>query len=155
MAAAEEAAAEPPPAEAAAPAEEAAPEEEARRRSRRRRARRPAAATDVVEEGAVVWARLRGFPWWPARVRRLLAEKESVAVRFCGTRDFGVVGHAPDGVRPFDDHPGWCDAPPAKRSLRAKYSAAVREARAAAGRGVADAVAVQRSRRGRGGGGRG
>ena len=92
----------------------------------------PAAATDVVEEGAVVWARLRGFQWWPARVRRLLAEKESVAVRFCGTRDFGVVGHAPDGVRPFDDHPGWCDAPPAKRSHRAKYSAAVREARAAA-----------------------
>ena len=113
--------------EAAAPAEEAPPA-----LATPEGATGPAAATDVVEEGAVVWARLRGFPWWPARVRRLLAEKESVAVRFCGTRDFGVVGHAADGVRPFDDHPGWCDAPPAKRSLRAKYSAAVREARAAA-----------------------
>ena len=64
------------------------------------------------EYNDLVFGKLFGFPWWPARVRRLLAEKESVAVRFCGTRDFGVVGHAPDGVRPFDDHPGWCDAPP-------------------------------------------
>ena len=47
-----------------------------------------------------------------------------VAVRFCGTRDFGVVAHAPDGVRPFDDHPGWCDAPPAKPGPKKPVAAA-------------------------------
>ena len=87
--------------------------------------------TDAVEPGALVWAKMQGFPWWPAQLRRISGE--SARVRFCGARQLGVV-ELGSHVLPFAARPAWCDAKQQKikRSMLAKYRAAVCEARAAA-----------------------
>ena len=101
--------------------------------------------------GSVVWAKLAGFPWWPARVRkpRVRRSREGgsgseglssarstadapVRVRFLGTWDVGAV-HVSSVVY-FEARGHWCDAKPRKRSLQPRYKAAVDEARAAVSR---------------------
>ena len=87
--------------------------------------------TDALEPGALVWAKMQGFPWWPAQLRRVSGER--ARVRFCGARQLGLV-ELGSHVLPFASRPAWCDAKQQKikRSMLAKYRAAVCEARAAA-----------------------
>jgi hypothetical protein len=42
----------------------------------------PTAPTASVESGAVVWAKMDGFPWWPAVVRRVDRAPPLIHVRF-------------------------------------------------------------------------
>ena len=42
----------------------------------------PTAPTASVENGAVVWAKMDGFPWWPAVVRRVDRAPPLIHVRF-------------------------------------------------------------------------
>ena len=90
--------------------------------------------TDVVEPGALVWAKMQSFPWWPAQLRRVAADGagEHARVRFCGTRQVGFVELS--HVLPFASRPAWCDGKSlkVKRSMLARFRAAVGEARAAA-----------------------
>ena len=51
--------------------------------------------------GCVVWAKLPGFPSWPAVVR--LVRESQAQVRFCGTHDLGVV--AKDKLVYFSEQP--------------------------------------------------
>ena len=54
------------------------------------------------ERGDVVWAKMSGFPWWPARVRSLRKDEAGAPgalarIRFFGTefgdeRDYAVLG---------------------------------------------------------------
>ena len=87
--------------------------------------------TDAVEPGALVWAKMHGFPWWPAQLRRISGD--GARVRFCGARQLGLV-ELHSHVLPFASRPAWCDEKQQKikRSMLAKYRAAVGEARAAA-----------------------
>ena len=87
--------------------------------------------TDAVEPGALVWAKMHGFPWWPAQLRRISGD--GARVRFCGARQLGLV-ELSSHVLPFASRPAWCDEKQQKikRSMLAKYRAAVGEARAAA-----------------------
>lgn len=55
--------------------------------------------------GCVVWAKLPGFPSWPAVVR--LVRESQAQVRFCGTHDLGVV--AKDNLVHFSERPAWRD----------------------------------------------
>ena len=77
---------------------------------------------------SLVWARLRGFPWWPARVRRLQRDGRS-KVRFFATYDTAVL--VPADVRPFSSSDS-CDMKLRKRHLISKFRLAVAQARAAA-----------------------
>ena len=90
--------------------------------------------TDVVEPGALVWAKMHGFPWWPAQVRRVTEDGDEVRVRFCGTRQLGVVART--HAAPFGERPELCEerthGKQLKRSMRAKFRASIAEARAAA-----------------------
>lgn len=78
----------------------------------------------------LVWAHLRGFPWWPASV----AEEdnpESIKVIFLGTQDHATVTAAQ--VLPFVPSAETEDAKfalPKKLSLRPKFSAAIQQANA-------------------------
>ena len=87
--------------------------------------------TDAVEPGALVWAKMHGFPWWPAQLRRISGD--GARVRFCGARQLGLV-ELSSHVLPFASRPAWCDEKQQKikRSMLGKYRAAVGEARAAA-----------------------
>ncbi|KAI8391500.1 uncharacterized protein BYT42DRAFT_557070 [Radiomyces spectabilis] len=64
------------------------------------------------EPGALVFAKLKGYPWWPARVEkdtqvppRVLKQKAKskplITVQFFGTQDYGFFGS--EAIRPF--HP--------------------------------------------------
>nr|CAG8556275.1 6320_t:CDS:10 [Entrophospora candida] len=64
----------------------------------------------AFEPGNVVYAKLKGFPWWPARVENeeevpedVLEKKprgQNISVRFFGTRNYGWVGNK--DVKAFD-----------------------------------------------------
>ncbi|KAI9323665.1 hypothetical protein BX666DRAFT_1889172 [Dichotomocladium elegans] len=64
--------------------------------------------------GTIVFAKLKGYPWWPARIEdekrvpaRVLKQKKTTkskgpiwTVFFFGSKDYGFFG--PDAIRPFD-----------------------------------------------------
>ncbi|KAI7898563.1 uncharacterized protein BX663DRAFT_524602 [Cokeromyces recurvatus] len=62
--------------------------------------------------GTIVFAKLKGYPWWPARIEadhavppKVLKQKSKAkgalyTVFFYGSRDYGFFG--PDAIRPFD-----------------------------------------------------
>ncbi|KAI8051555.1 hypothetical protein BDF22DRAFT_77721 [Syncephalis plumigaleata] len=64
--------------------------------------------------GDIVWAKLKGYPFWPSRVENdkelsdeVLRSKppgrsQSVPVLFLGTFDYGWI--APDNLRSFQEH---------------------------------------------------
>ncbi|KAL0076612.1 hypothetical protein F4703DRAFT_1884382 [Phycomyces blakesleeanus] len=61
--------------------------------------------------GKIVFAKLKGYPWWPARIaneqdvpQKVLVKKAKTkcplwTVRFFGTKDYGFVGA--DNIKPF------------------------------------------------------
>ncbi|GAN02506.1 conserved hypothetical protein [Mucor ambiguus] len=63
--------------------------------------------------GTTVFAKLKGYPWWPARIEvdsnvpaKVLKQKSKTknalyTVFFYGSRDYGFFG--PDAIRPFDN----------------------------------------------------
>ncbi|KAI8382252.1 hypothetical protein BD560DRAFT_386082 [Blakeslea trispora] len=63
--------------------------------------------------GTTVFAKLKGYPWWPARIEpdhavppKVLKQKSKAkgalyTVFFYGSRDYGFFG--PDAIRPFDN----------------------------------------------------
>ena len=81
--------------------------------------------------GALVWAKLASFPWWPAAVATAQAgavppSRGDLFVQFFGTRDFAwLEGQA---TRPFAPSDSLCCVKLSKRSLRTKYRAAVEQA---------------------------
>lgn len=107
------------------------------------RPRQAAPPTRPLGPGAVVWARLTGFPWWPAQLRRQhgggRAGAREFEVIFYGKHDSAMLGA--EAVVPFSTHPEWCDVKLRKKHLQARYRAAVAEARAAVG--VRSAAAAQ------------
>ncbi|TPX68870.1 hypothetical protein SpCBS45565_g02820 [Spizellomyces sp. 'palustris'] len=67
--------------------------------------------TSIYTPETAVWARLKGYPWWPGRIERedelpedVLAQKKSktVAVFFFGTRNYSWL--AQDALRPYKEH---------------------------------------------------
>ena len=46
-----------------------------------------------------VWAKVKGFPWWPARVQEVSGQ--TVKVLFFGTEQLGKVRAAPSSCVPF------------------------------------------------------
>ena len=74
--------------------------------------------------GSLVWARLAGFPWWPAVVEAVRGGRE-IEVCFCGTQDVGTVSC--DAVFVFSDKLSWCETQQKPR-WRQKFRTAVEEA---------------------------
>ncbi|KNC99003.1 uncharacterized protein SPPG_05953 [Spizellomyces punctatus DAOM BR117] len=67
--------------------------------------------TSIYTPGTAVWARLKGYPWWPGRIERedelpedVLAQKKSktIAVFFFGSRNYSWL--AQDALRPYKEH---------------------------------------------------
>ena len=86
-----------------------------------------ASAAATPDAGSkIVWARLLGFPFWPAIVQRERRDGK-LCVVFLATHDRAAV--AREHVIRFDERPDWCEQRPRKRSLHARYKAAVAEAR--------------------------
>ncbi|SAM01734.1 hypothetical protein [Absidia glauca] len=68
--------------------------------------------TNVYPPGTVVFAKLKGYPWWPAKIEdessvpaKVMKQKTKTkspiwTVFFFGSRDYGFFG--PDSIRPFD-----------------------------------------------------
>ncbi|KAI8976551.1 hypothetical protein BDB01DRAFT_727734 [Pilobolus umbonatus] len=68
--------------------------------------------TQTYSPGTIVFAKLKGFPWWPAKVEddltvpvHILSQKSKskgnqYTVCFYGTQDYGFFGH--DAIRSFD-----------------------------------------------------
>ena len=83
-----------------------------------------------LEDGQeVVWAKLRGFPWWPSLAEKKRPAKQVSQVTFLGTRDTSKI--APENIKPFD--PNATDderfKPPKKHALASDFRAAVDEAK--------------------------
>ncbi|KAI8059844.1 hypothetical protein BC940DRAFT_350939 [Gongronella butleri] len=67
---------------------------------------------DLYPPGTVVFAKLKGYPWWPAKIEdertvpaRVMKQKTKTktpvwTVFFFGSRDYGFFG--PDSIRPFN-----------------------------------------------------
>ena len=73
--------------------------------------------------GSLVWARLTGFPWWPAVVDSVAGRE--VDVVFCGTQDVGSVSI--DQIHPFSSKLIWCETKQKER-WKKKFRSAVDEA---------------------------
>ncbi|ORX88046.1 hypothetical protein K493DRAFT_411114 [Basidiobolus meristosporus CBS 931.73] len=64
--------------------------------------------------GTIVWAKIKGYPWWPAKIKKesevpsaVLKQKPNrpipiVSVKFYGTKDYGWI--TSDNIKPFDEH---------------------------------------------------
>ena len=92
---------------------------------RKRSAEQPQPETEIV------WARLRGFPWWPALAEAARKPKRACTVTFLGTGDHASVEAA--NLSAFDLSTEASDArfhPPKKASLKPKFHAAIEEAKA-------------------------
>ena len=69
---------------------------------------------DLLEE--VVWAKIRGYPWWPGTVPAKRDYSKAAIVTFCGTGDSCSV--KPADMVPFDPAAASSDArfePPKKQ----------------------------------------
>ena len=85
--------------------------------------------------GAIVWAKVPCFPFWPATVTAPTlespppppSEAPHTYVTFFGTRDVAWVDTEAGVVR-FEERPEWKEAKLSKKSLRPKYARAVQEA---------------------------
>ena len=77
----------------------------------------------ALKPGALVWARLPGFPWWPAVVESV--KKNEAQVCFCGTQDLGTVSR--ESMHAFRSKLAWRDTKQKER-WRKKFKAAVDEA---------------------------
>ena len=87
------------------------------------------------EPGALVWAKLPCFPYWPATVQppsRSIAQPHSatVFVRFFGPESYAWV-EAGAHLTPFNPEEPACVLTQVKKSLRGKWKRAVEEATAA------------------------
>lgn len=91
-------------------------------------------ATADLGTGTIVWARLSGFPWWPARLRR--QRKRDVTgqlrpVRFLGGGTASLARVPQHMIVAFSARPDLCDVRLRKKSLQTRYRQAVIEARRA------------------------
>jgi hypothetical protein len=82
----------------------------------------------VEVEVEVVWAKMRGFPWWPATVPLDRDRNRAAEVIFFGTGDHALMG--PDSLEPFEpsatSDPRFL--PPKKPRLKASFLTAVDDA---------------------------
>ena len=62
-----------------------------------------------------VWAKVKGFPWWPARVQEVSGQ--TVNVLFFGTEQLGKVRAAPSSCVPFSARPAGAVVAAGKRGL--------------------------------------
>ena len=95
----------------------------------------PGAATPRFERGAVVWAKIAGFPWWPARVAG--PSGEHLRVKFYGTsfgdnRDFATVSPG-SGLLGWAERTEWltkCPYSGKSKMIKKQWQTAVAEAQA-------------------------
>ncbi|ORX58273.1 Tudor/PWWP/MBT [Hesseltinella vesiculosa] len=92
---------------------------------------------DLYPPGTIVFAKLKGYPWWPAKIEdenrvpdRILKQKTKSkaplwTVFFFGSKDYGFFG--PDSIRPFDKKTVETDLK-AKKFKNRDLEKAVREA---------------------------
>ena len=62
-----------------------------------------------------MWAKVKGFPWWPARVQEVSGQ--TVKVLFFGTEQLGKVRAAPSSCVPFSARPAGAVVAAGKRGL--------------------------------------
>ena len=77
----------------------------------------------ALKPGALVWARLPAFPWWPAVVESV--QKNEAQVCFCGTQDRGTVSR--ESMHAFTSKLEWRDTKQKER-WRKKFKTALDEA---------------------------
>jgi len=94
----------------------------------------PAPPVPPPPVGSLVWCKLPGFPWWPAKLLSHVSET-TVKIRFFETCVALVVPCAPTSVVKFEDRLGLCDEDAIKKqvkkpSLRKQLLLAVAQAKA-------------------------
>ena len=106
--------------------------------------RKAATATTATSVGIdeVVWAKLKGFPAWPAKVESLASGNTRATVVFFGTSDAATVPVA--DITAWDAEGG---ARLAKKSKAKKFAAAIAEAEDASGITLSGTSAAKSKRR--------
>ena len=66
-------------------------------------ARKKSEHGDPPALSGVVWAKVKGFPWWPARVQSVSGQ--TITVVFFGTEQLGKVRATPSSCVPFSARP--------------------------------------------------
>ena len=69
----------------------------------------------AITVDCAVWAKVRGFPWWPARVQEVSGK--NVTVFFFGTEQLGKVGAGPSSCVPFSARPAGAVVAAGKRGI--------------------------------------
>ena len=62
-----------------------------------------------------VWAKVKGFPWWPARVQKVSGQ--TITVFFFGTEQLGKVRAGPSSCVPFSARPAGAVVAAGKRGI--------------------------------------